>query len=136
MERCSPPTHDSALDTAVDAGAPLRYRRLANVYDTTKLVPAALETHELGFDDNKLETLCLIMADEPVGVEEVPESAELKATMQDEVKAISDNNTWTTAMLPTGSRAIGLKWVFMLKDDDGNMVKHKARFVVKGYAQH
>uniref|UniRef100_A0A8R7U4Q1 Reverse transcriptase Ty1/copia-type domain-containing protein n=1 Tax=Triticum urartu TaxID=4572 RepID=A0A8R7U4Q1_TRIUA len=56
--------------------------------------------------------------------------------MEEEMKAIADNNTWTPAALPTGSRAIGLKWVFKLKKDaDGNVVKHKARLVVKGYAQ-
>ena len=49
---------------------------------------------------------------------------------------ISDNNTWSTAAVPPEGRAIGLKWVFKLKKDaDGNVVKHKARLVVKGYAQ-
>jgi hypothetical protein len=40
------------------------------------------------------------------------------------------------ADLPPGRRAIGLKWVFKVKrDEHGNITKHKARLVVKGYAQ-
>jgi hypothetical protein len=40
------------------------------------------------------------------------------------------------ADLPADRRAIRLKWVFKVKrDSNGNVVKHKARFVVKGYAQ-
>lgn len=55
--------------------------------------------------------------------------------MQEEMRAITDNNTWELATLSSGHRAIGLKWVFKLKDLDGNTIKHKVRLVVKGYAQ-
>jgi hypothetical protein len=38
--------------------------------------------------------------------------------------------------LPSGCKAIGLKWVFKVKRDPaGKIVKHKARLVAKGYAQ-
>jgi hypothetical protein len=40
------------------------------------------------------------------------------------------------ADLLQGRRAIGLKWVFKVKRDErGEIAKHKARLVVKGYAQ-
>jgi hypothetical protein len=52
------------------------------------------------------------------------------------MKSIEENDTWCLADLPSGRRAIGLKWMFKVKRDvDGNLVKHKARLVVKGYAQ-
>jgi hypothetical protein len=52
--------------------------------------------------------------------------------MLTEMKAIEENGTW----YPPGHRAIGLKWIFKVKrDEHGNIVKHKARLVVKGYAQ-
>jgi hypothetical protein len=52
-------------------------------------------------------------------------------------RAIEDNQTWTLTELPVGRGAIGLKWVFKVKrDEQGNVVRHKARLVVKGYAQH
>jgi hypothetical protein len=38
--------------------------------------------------------------------------------------------------LPRGHKAIGLKWVFKLKhDEQGHVVKHKARLIAKGYVQ-
>ena len=37
---------------------------------------------------------------------------------------------------PTHKRAIGVKWVYRTKlNSDGSINKHKARLVVKGYAQ-
>jgi hypothetical protein len=39
--------------------------------------------------------------------------------------------------LPTGHRAIGLKWVYKVKHDEAsNIIRHKARLVAKGYVQH
>lgn len=55
--------------------------------------------------------------------------------MKAELKSIHDNNTWTCE-LPGGHRAIELKWVFNVKKDPtGNVIKHKAQHVAKGYAQ-
>jgi hypothetical protein len=56
--------------------------------------------------------------------------------MREEIKAIEDNNTWVLTELPAGARAISLKWVFKVKkNEQGNVLRHKARLVVKGYAQ-
>jgi hypothetical protein len=56
--------------------------------------------------------------------------------MREEIKAIEDNNTWVLTELPAGARAISLKWVFKVKkDEQGNVLRHKARLAVKGYAQ-
>lgn len=57
--------------------------------------------------------------------------------MQAEMQAIEANRTWEVSDLPRNQKAIGLKWVFKVKKDpDGNIVKHKAQLVAKGYAQH
>ena len=38
--------------------------------------------------------------------------------------------------LLSGQRATGLKWVFKLKHDKHrNIIKHKARLIMKGYVQ-
>ncbi|WVZ50368.1 hypothetical protein U9M48_001626 [Paspalum notatum var. saurae] len=56
--------------------------------------------------------------------------------MEEELRAIEENRTWTLTELSPGRRAIGLKWVFKVKKDEhGAVVRHKARLVVKGYAQ-
>jgi hypothetical protein len=56
--------------------------------------------------------------------------------MKEEMDAIEDNQTWTLCDLSQGRRAISLKWVSKLKHNEhGEVVKYKARLVVKGYAQ-
>nr|GEY97592.1 zinc finger, CCHC-type [Tanacetum cinerariifolium] len=55
-------------------------------------------------------------------------------TMKIELDSINRNNTWVLTTLPTGHKAIGLKWVFKTKKDaNGNIIKHKSRLVAKGY---
>jgi hypothetical protein len=50
--------------------------------------------------------------------------------------AVEKNRTWELANLPSGNRAITLKWVFKLKRDEaGAIVKHKAHFVARGFMQ-
>jgi hypothetical protein len=56
--------------------------------------------------------------------------------MDDELGSIRDNNKWKLVDLPKNHKAIGLKWVYKIKKDaEGNLVKHKARLVTKGYVQ-
>jgi hypothetical protein len=52
------------------------------------------------------------------------------------LQAIEENGTWEMTDLPLERRAIGLKWVFKVKrGEQGLVVQHKARLVVKGYSQ-
>jgi hypothetical protein len=45
--------------------------------------------------------------------------------MEEELRAIEKNRTWTLTELPPGQRAIGLKWVFKVKkDEQGAVVRH------------
>jgi hypothetical protein len=56
--------------------------------------------------------------------------------MEEELQATEENLTWTLTELSAGRRSIGLKWVYKVKKyDQGNVVHHKARLVIKGYAQ-
>ncbi|GJV36690.1 ribonuclease H-like domain, reverse transcriptase, RNA-dependent DNA polymerase [Tanacetum coccineum] len=56
--------------------------------------------------------------------------------MKTELDSINRNNTWELTTLPTGHKAIGLKWIFKTKKDaNGDIIKHKARLVAKGYIQ-
>jgi hypothetical protein len=59
-----------------------------------------------------------------------------RAAMIEEMNSINDNKTWMLEDLPKGHRAIDLKWVFKLKqNEEGAVVKHKAHLVAKGYVQ-
>lgn len=52
------------------------------------------------------------------------------------MKALEANGTWDLVSLPSGKKAIGCKWVFVIKmNPDGTIVRLKARLVAKGYAQ-
>jgi hypothetical protein len=86
--------------------------------------------------DFEYSGVCLLAADEPVGVDEALEEQCWIDAMKNELLSIQENNTWFYTNLPKGHTAIGLKWVFKVKRDaGGNVVKHKARLVAKGYAQ-
>ncbi|KAM0015323.1 putative RNA-directed DNA polymerase [Helianthus debilis subsp. tardiflorus] len=73
---------------------------------------------------------------DPTTFEEASQDARWVKAMEDEISAIERNNTWELVSLPTGTKAIGVKWVFKTKlNEEGNIDKLKARLVVKGYSQ-
>jgi hypothetical protein len=56
--------------------------------------------------------------------------------MLEEMRSIEENGTWYLSELPPGHCAIRLKWVFKVKrDEQGRIVKHTTKLVVKGYVQ-
>ena len=58
------------------------------------------------------------------------------SAMVDEMQALDDNGTWDLVPLPTGKKAIGCRWVFVVKfNPDGSIARLKVRLVAKGYAQ-
>ena len=54
--------------------------------------------------------------------------------MQEEIKALYENNMWVLVELPKGKKAIPNKWVYKVKTLEGKP-KYKARLVAKGYKQ-
>jgi hypothetical protein len=53
--------------------------------------------------------------------------------MMEELQAIKENKTWTLTELPARRRAIGLKWVYMVKQNEhGPIMRYKARLVGDG----
>ncbi|KAK5670322.1 hypothetical protein QVD99_8718 [Batrachochytrium dendrobatidis] len=53
-----------------------------------------------------------------------------------EMDSLYKNNTWQECALPSGFKAIKVRWVFKIKyKADGTIDKYKARLVAKGFAQ-
>ena len=58
------------------------------------------------------------------------------SVMIEEMDALNGNGTWNLVHLPTGKKAIGYRWVFVVKvNPDGLISRLKARLMAKGYAQ-
>lgn len=59
-----------------------------------------------------------------------------KLTMNAEISALEENQTWSVVDLPPGKIPIGCRWVYKIKyKADGSIERYKARLVAKGYTQ-
>ncbi|XP_021900082.1 uncharacterized protein LOC110816268 [Carica papaya] len=68
--------------------------------------------------------------------EEAVQDSTWKKTMEEELFMITKNKTWELIKRPEGRKVVGVKWVFRTKlNADSSINKHKARLVIKGYAQ-
>ncbi|GAU33536.1 hypothetical protein TSUD_143290 [Trifolium subterraneum] len=73
---------------------------------------------------------------EPLDVKSALKSKVWLEAMIDELKSIEKNKTWDMCKLPSDKRAIDVKWVYKLKQNpEGQVIKHKARLVTKGFLQ-
>jgi len=79
---------------------------------------------------------CKIVVCEPKNYEEAKKNQVWVVTMKDDLSMIEKNQTWHLVERPQDRNVIGVKWVYRTKlNVDGSINKHKARLVVKGYAQ-
>src|SRR5215469_12690134 len=116
---------DEEADASPDEGPELSYDE-----DTAFLtVPDAFEiAYKAAAHDNAPQTLAEALRS--------PEADKWYDAAYEEIKALVDNGTWTLAKLPPGRKAIGCRWVFLVKHKkDGSIDRFKARLVAKGYAQ-
>lgn len=78
-------------------------------------------------------------ATEPTTLEEALRSADAdlwRCAMDEEIASLAANDTWTLQPAPPGIKPIPVKWVYKEKrDTNGNIERHKARLVVKGFHQ-
>jgi hypothetical protein len=59
-----------------------------------------------------------------------------RKAMDQEMEAIENNMTWELTTLPDRANTIGVKWVYKTKyNEKGEIEKHKAKLVAKGYSQ-
>jgi hypothetical protein len=73
---------------------------------------------------------------EPTCIDEALQDPDWVNAMHEELNNFTRNQVWTLEKLPQDARIIGTKWVFRNKQDDqGVIVRNKARFVAKGFSQ-
>lgn len=73
---------------------------------------------------------------EPQSFKEFSQDDKWISTIQKEIKALEDNDTWCIVDSPLGVKAIGSKWVCKIKYKSNSEVdRYKARLVARGYNQ-
>ena len=98
---------------------------IQDIYDVIK---------RINLDD--VNILCLFLGNDPITFEEAYQEDKWKKAMKEEINSIIKNNTWELTTLPEGHNAIGVNQIFKTKRNvKGEIEKHKARLVVKGYKQ-
>ena len=108
----------------------MRFRDLNQIYDETS------EVELVESEEEALVEALLAETEEPTNYKEAAVHQDWIDAMDKEMQSILKNETWELVKLSTGKKPIGLKWVYKLKrNSDGEVVKHKARLVGKGYVQ-
>ncbi|GKV16599.1 hypothetical protein SLEP1_g27221 [Rubroshorea leprosula] len=79
---------------------------------------------------------CNLASAEPNCFKEATKQQVWIDAMKEELSMIEKNQTWCLIPKPDDKKPIGVKWLFRTKlNPDGSIHKHKARLVVKRYAQ-
>ena len=72
---------------------------------------------------------------EPESYAEAAKDAHWRATMEEEMHTLAENETWDLVDAPKGVKPIGCRWVYKVKyNTDASVNWYKAQLVAKGYA--
>ena len=75
----------------------------------------------------------ILSGKEPRSFKEAMQDTGWRKSMQDEIRALENNGTWTMEDLPLGKKALGSQWVYRIKyKSDGSVERLKSRLVVLG----
>jgi hypothetical protein len=78
----------------------------------------------------------LLAMKEPKGFKSAAKSPEWLAAMDDEICALTHNQTWELVPRPPTTNVVGSKWIFRIKYHyDGSIDRFKAHLVAQGYTQ-
>ena len=73
---------------------------------------------------------------EPANFQAASKGSRWVATMDNEIRALNENNTWDFVDLPPNAVTIGSKWIYKIKRHaDGAIEQFKARLVAQGFTQ-
>ena len=103
------------------------------------------ENRILGYPINHVQTrsslrtqghTALISEMEPKHIDDAVQDDNWVKEMEEELDQFPKNNVWKLVELLKGKKVVGAKWVFQNKlDENGKVVRNKARLVVRGYSQ-
>jgi len=80
--------------------------------------------------------LAFLSSTEPQNVNEACKDECWVKAMNEELEQIENNNTSEIVPRPHDNNIIGTKWIFKNKlNENGEVIRNKARLVCKGYAQ-
>ena len=114
------------MDTDNDDDVEPRYRTIDNNLGVAS--PHSLVARQVAAE------LHLQIEEEPATFAEAEKHESWHHAMIEEMDSIESNRTWRLVPLPPGHRPIGLKWVYKVKKNAaGEVIKHKARLIAKGY---
>jgi len=105
-----------------------------------KQIPARLNDYEIMTDNavndkGGIMHFALLAETKLVNFEEAVKNSKWLGAMKEEMRSIEKNN-WELCILPKGKKTIGVKWVYKVKvNPKGEVVKYKARLVVRGFLQ-
>lgn len=86
--------------------------------------------------DDPLTHFVLFSDCDPTIFEEAVKESKWRKAVDAEITAIERNETWELCDLPKGQKTIGVKWIYKTKlKENGEVDKHNARLVAKGYKQ-
>jgi ribosome assembly protein YihI (activator of Der GTPase) len=65
-----------------------------------------------------------------------PNSPKWNDAMIRELNSLEENHTWDIVQRPEGKKVVSGRWAYKIKcDENGDITKYKARWVIKGYEQ-
>ncbi|KAK0577509.1 hypothetical protein LWI29_034213 [Acer saccharum] len=128
-------TQPSTRVPNLDSNEPAPWvRRLHNKEDVIGDVNEGVRTRRQ--IANLISFTCYTSQIEPKKVEEALNDEFWVLAMQEELNQFERNEVWTLVPRPKTTNVIGTKWIFRNKsDEDGNIVRNKARLVAQGYSQ-
>ena len=132
----TPGSEDVTEDNQADSSQQGRYPK------RTRNKPKHLEEFVL---DGNLEDITSYTVDYCYRVANIPttysealksnEATKWQKAMDDEMTALTENETYELVTPPEGRQIVGGRWVFAVKTGPNGQETHKARYVAKGYSQ-
>ena len=132
------PSFQASSLTSPPTSPPPKYRSLNNIYEQLD----QMEAHFVDLDHEAYiqeEDIPILSDDTNLSAKDAlsgSDSIKWRKAMEEEMKALLKNGTWTLVEPPKDRQIIGSKWVLRIKrDSNGNPIRFKARVVARGFSQ-